>query len=125
MTIPIHPHCLHMATRSDGTPWWTAFPPPKATPGSISPEEVFRLLEEHQQSHTDEKQRTPKDFLLVDVRRTDFTGGTVSSAINIPAHGFYAVRGGLFGLCKQAGLRRVVFYCGEFEVQVRTSLRGC
>jgi arsenical-resistance protein 2 len=58
------------------------------------------------------------------VRRTDFTGGTVSSAINIPAHGFHVVRGGLFGLCRQAGVRKVVFYCGEYEKQVRTWMRG-
>ncbi|KAK0631268.1 Rhodanese-like domain-containing protein [Immersiella caudata] len=116
MSLHVHPNCLHMATRSDGTPWWTAFPSPKSTPRSISDQEVFRLLEDALGDHNnsaEKQQHQTKDFLLVDVRRTDFNGGTISTAINVPAHGFYVTRGGLYALCRQAGMKRVVFYCGQ------------
>lgn len=106
MTIPVHSHCLKMAIRDDGTPWWTAFPEPQSQPEHIAAEEVAKLIEEE-----DEKGRT---FLLVDVRRTDCTGGSVTSSINLPAHSFFPTRKTVHELCTRAGIKNVIFYCGEY-----------
>ncbi|KAK3299750.1 Rhodanese-like domain-containing protein [Chaetomium fimeti] len=97
-----------MARREDGTPWWTDFPEPISTATQVEPQEVFQLLRDHELPAN--KQR---DFLLVDARRADCTGGTVRGAMNLPAHSFYPTRGTLYDLCKQAGIRRVIFYCGS------------
>ncbi|KAK3328793.1 Rhodanese-like domain-containing protein [Apodospora peruviana] len=106
MPIHVHEHCLKMATREDGTPWWAAFPLPKSTVVKISPAEVLELLEQ-------QDQEKPHDFLIVDARRSDCTGGTVTSALNLPAHSFYPTRKMLYDLCKQAGIKKIIFYCGS------------
>ena len=108
MPFPVHEHCKKMATQDSGAPWYASFPEPSSRPDSIEPAKVFALLEE--QSQSAEK---PKDFLLVDVRRTDWTGGTVESSINLPAHSFYPTRKIAYELCKQAGIKSVIFYCGQ------------
>ncbi|KAB5578757.1 Rhodanese-like domain-containing protein [Coniochaeta sp. 2T2.1] len=108
MSFPVHEHCKKMATQENETPWWAAFPEPVSRPDNIEPAKVFDLLEE--QSKSPEK---PRDFLLVDVRRTDWQGGTVESSINLPAHSFYPTRKIVYDLCKQAGIKKVIFYCGS------------
>jgi arsenical-resistance protein 2 len=110
MPFPVHEHCKKMATK-DGqqAPWYNAFPEPKAKPGTIEPSEVAALLEAQQQ-HSD----TPRDFLLVDVRRTDFEGGTVTTSINLPAQSLYPTRKQVYDLAKQAGTKKLIFYCGEY-----------
>lgn len=108
-----HEHCLKMARREDGTPWWADFPEPKSVAARIEAEDVFRLLQDQERGDVAAEQRRPRDFLLVDVRRTDCTGGTVRGSMNLPAHSFYPTRKILYDLCKQAGIKRVIFYCGE------------
>jgi arsenical-resistance protein 2 len=54
-------------------------------------------------------------LLLVDVRRTDYEGGTIKGSINLPAQSFYMNRGVLLDLCKRAGVKQVAFYCGELK----------
>ena len=103
-----HEHCLKMARREDGTPWWTDFPEPKSVATQVEPAYVLRLLQEH-----DALAGKPREFLLVDARRSDCTGGTVRGAMNLPAHSFYPTRNSLYDLCKQAGIKKVFFYCGE------------
>lgn len=61
------------------------------------------------------EQNKPRDFLLVDVRRTDYEGGTVKTSINLPAHSLYQTRPVIYQLCKQAGIRYIIFYCGELS----------
>ncbi|KAK3498700.1 hypothetical protein B0T13DRAFT_511834 [Neurospora crassa] len=110
MTIHVHEHCLRMARREDGTPWWAAFPEPTSTPVHIEPQTVLKLLE--QQEHVDDMPQSRR-LLLVDCRRTDCAGGTVSSSINLPAHSFFPTRKSLYALCRQAGIQKVIFYCGS------------
>ncbi len=107
MSFPVHEHCKKMATKDNEAPWYAEFPEPASRPDSIEASEVLKLLE--QQSNSPGK---PRDFLLVDVRRTDWQGGTVESSINLPAHSFYPTRRIVYELCKQAGIKRVIFYCG-------------
>ena len=91
-----------MADPSQPTGSWTdAFPAPRTTAPTISREHVLSDV-------------SSPDLLLVDVRRTDYEGGTISGSINLPAHSFYMNRGVLYDLCRRAGVKRVAFYCGKF-----------
>lgn len=108
MSFPVHEHCKKMATEDSETPWYAAYPEPSSRPDGIEPDKVLTLLEEQSKQSPGK----PRDFLLVDVRRADWTGGTVESSINLPAHSFYTTRRIVYGLCKQAGIKTVIFYCG-------------
>lgn len=91
----------------DEAPWWAEFPAPKAQCGVVEPDEVLGLLEAQAN-----RPGSPRDFLLVDVRRTDWEGGTIATSINLPAHTLYPTRPAIYQLVKQAGIKRVFFYCG-------------
>ncbi|KAK0732380.1 hypothetical protein B0T21DRAFT_384693 [Apiosordaria backusii] len=104
MGVHVHDHCLKMARREDGTPWWSAFPEPTSSPVKIASSEVAQLLQDRDQSK-------PHEFLLIDTRRTDCIGGTIRGSLNLPAHSFYFMRAMLHDLCKQAGIKRIIFYC--------------
>lgn len=112
-------HCLKMARREDGTPWWADFPEPTSTAIQVEPQEVFQLLHDRELS-VNKRQ----DTLLVDARRSDCTGGTVRGAMNLPAHSFYPTRKSLYELCKQAGIQRVIFYCGKSISNLVAQLPG-
>ncbi|KAK7430180.1 hypothetical protein QQZ08_003365 [Neonectria magnoliae] len=92
-----------------GPPWWTAFPEARASCPRVEASEVAALLEKISAAGSS----ATRDFLLVDVRRTDWEGGTVSTSINLPAHTFYQTRPVIYQLCKQAGIQRIIFYCGK------------
>ncbi|EEQ32900.1 hypothetical protein McanCB56680_004248 [Microsporum canis] len=89
---------------SSETPWHSAFPAPKATVGSVSRSTVLEWLS---------KKDGPLDYVLVDVRRVDHEGGTISGSLNLPAQSFYASRPTVYKLLKQAGIKKAVFYCGS------------
>lgn len=50
--------------------WYDAFPKPRSTPPSINPDELAVLLK---------TKTVGKDFVVVDVRRTDFEVGFVGT----------------------------------------------
>ena len=53
--------------------------------------------------------------LLIDLRRTDYEGGTIKGSLNIPAQSFYYNMAVLYRLCRGDGVNvmsRVLFYCG-------------
>ncbi|KAF4467793.1 arsenate reductase (Arc2) [Fusarium albosuccineum] len=89
--------------------WWEAFPEAKASCPRVEASEVAKLIEDNAAAG----KGATRDFLLVDVRRTDWEGGTVATSINFPAHTFYQTRPVIYQLCKQAGIRRIIFYCGS------------
>lgn len=93
----------------DSPPWWASLPEPKASCHRLEPADVMQLLES--QSSLDARRH--RSFLLVDVRRADWEGGTLASAINLPAQSFYQTRPVVYQLCKQAGIKTVIFYCGK------------
>ncbi|KAK7404123.1 hypothetical protein QQX98_010081 [Neonectria punicea] len=97
------------AAPQDTPPWWTAFPEAQASCARVEAPEVAALLEKISAAGSG----ATRGFLLVDVRRTDWEGGTVSTSINLPAHTFYQTRPVTYQLCKQAGIRRIIFYCGS------------
>lgn len=90
----------HIAMTDDSKPWHAAFPAPSTTAPVITREEVLKDL-------------GSDGLLLVDVRRTDFEGGTIKGSLNLPAHSFYVNRAVLFDLCKRAGVKKIAFYCGK------------
>lgn len=106
-----NPTITQLRTMASGAApqWWDAFPKPQATCDFIEPEEVKDLIEKTQAAGKD----SVRDFLLVDVRRTDLEGGTVATSVNLPAQSFYVTRPAIYQLCKQAGVKRIIFYCGK------------
>lgn len=104
-----------MAQPAEPASWWEAFPEYKAACPRIEPEEVKELIEAHSSS-----ENKSKTFLLVDVRRTDWEGGTVATSINLPAHTLYQTRPVIYQLCKQAGIETIIFYCGKSEYKAKT-----
>jgi arsenical-resistance protein 2 len=102
----------------DPTPWHAAFPEVQAQCPQLEADEVKEMLEKQAAA-----EGTPREFLLVDVRRTDWEGGTISSSINFPAHTFYQTRRIIHELCKQAGIRQVITYCGTRHTRA-LSTRG-
>ncbi|KAI0487131.1 Rhodanese-like domain-containing protein [Xylaria cf. heliscus] len=86
-------------------PWHAAFPPPKTIePASLTREEVLDKLRAG---------GIGRDFILVDVRRNDYEGGTVRGAINLPAQSLYPTIPALYQLFKNASIRHVIWYCGS------------
>ncbi|KAI0150542.1 Rhodanese-like domain-containing protein [Xylariaceae sp. FL1272] len=76
------------------TPWHAAFPAPRiAEPPSLTREEVLHKL----------RSDTLPDFVIVDLRRNDFEGGTIRGAVNLPAQTLYPSIPTLYALFKAAG----------------------
>ncbi|TVY38658.1 hypothetical protein LOCC1_G005084 [Lachnellula occidentalis] len=86
--------------------WWTAFPAPRAKCPEVSADEVMKMFDDM------DIKPDPAEFLLVDVRRTDWEGGTIKTSLNLPAQSFYQSRKTLLDLCDRAGIKQVIFYCG-------------
>ncbi|KAF2203746.1 Rhodanese-like protein [Delitschia confertaspora ATCC 74209] len=80
--------------------WAAAFPSPRSTAPLIARELVLSDL-------------SSPSLLTIDVRRTDYEGGTIRGSLNLPAHSFYMNRGVLYDLCRRAGVKQVAFYCGS------------
>jgi hypothetical protein len=80
--------------------WYDAFPTPRSTAPLVSRESVLSQL-------------YSQDLLLIDVRRTDYEGGTIAGSLNLPAQSFWRNRETLYNLCKRAGVKKVAFYCGK------------
>jgi hypothetical protein len=87
-----------------------SFPPPRSTAPIMPKEQLlqqFAILGDILTAGT----------LLIDVRRTDYEGGTIRGSLNIPAQGFCLSMPALHRLCVGDGLAvisRVVFYCGRY-----------
>ena len=94
-------------TQSEPPPWYASFPPAKATPGAVTASELLNVL--HQS-----KTSTKPTHLLVDVRRNDHEGGTISTSINLPAQTMYYSLSTLVALVKATqSIHAVIFYCGS------------
>ncbi|KAK4164374.1 hypothetical protein QBC43DRAFT_318033 [Cladorrhinum sp. PSN259] len=85
-------------------PWHAAYPAPQSPGGEITRSQLLDLLK----TIPLEK----RDFVLVDLRRNDFEGGTIRGSINLPAQSLYPTLPALYALWNKAGVKRVIFYCG-------------
>ncbi|GAA5879851.1 hypothetical protein JCM1840_006973 [Sporobolomyces johnsonii] len=89
------------------TPWHAAFPTPTAslsnsTLSSISAPELRELL-------VAQPELDKREFLVVDVRRTDFEEAFIKGAVNFPAHSFYPTLPSMLPLLSR--YRTVIFHC--------------
>ncbi|KAL1981883.1 hypothetical protein VTN96DRAFT_2070 [Rasamsonia emersonii] len=87
-------------------PWYAAYPPPRNVAPSLSREELLQWFQ-------DERKRVGKDFVLVDLRRSDFEGGTIHGSLNLPAQSLYLAIPTLYSILSQTQVRDVVWYCGS------------
>ncbi|KAI7344741.1 hypothetical protein KC331_g2486 [Hortaea werneckii] len=85
-------------------PWYAAYPEARSTPTPISRAELLNLLKRSSQV---------TNLVLVDLRRTDFEGGTITGSINLPAQSLYPTIPALYDIFHAAGARRVVWFCGS------------
>ncbi|KAL1844205.1 hypothetical protein VTJ49DRAFT_3861 [Mycothermus thermophilus] len=88
-------------------PWYAAYPAPKSEVVTISRDEVLALLKSAAASSPEKK----RDFVLVDLRRNDFEGGTIRGSVNLPAQSLPLTLPSVYELLKAAGMTRVIWYC--------------
>jgi arsenical-resistance protein 2 len=104
---------LKAMTETQSKEWWASLPAPRSTPPSISADTVMQLFDDM------DLIPSPRTFLLVDVRRTDWEGGTIKTSLNLPAQSFYQTRKTLFDVLDRGGFKMVIFYCGELNLKRR------
>ncbi|EME38508.1 hypothetical protein DOTSEDRAFT_112487, partial [Dothistroma septosporum NZE10] len=85
-------------------PWHAAFPEPTITADLFARSRALMIMSLKIGS-----------MLIVDVRRTDYEGGSIRGSINIPAQGFYWNCGILYELAFKSDMEWVVFTCGSSD----------
>ncbi|KAJ5561902.1 hypothetical protein N7535_003635 [Penicillium sp. DV-2018c] len=90
---------------STDVPWHAAFPAPKREAPSISREELLQWIRDGKQAG--------KDYVLVDLRRTDYEGGTIRGSLNLPAQSLYPTIPTLYSLVSNSSAKYVIWYCGS------------
>ncbi|THH09618.1 hypothetical protein EW145_g1886 [Phellinidium pouzarii] len=82
--------------------WSAGLPEPCSSPEGIPAEQVESFIKSGD--------KVPgKDYIVVDVRRTDFEDYAISGALNLPAESFYATRAGVVSVLFKVPL--VIFHC--------------
>lgn len=97
-------------------PWHAAFPTPKSQPGSINKEQLLQWLQEGKEGGI--------DFVLVDLRRNDYEGGTIRGSINLPAQSLYPTMPYLFNIFSAAGVKKIMWYCGKYSVTLWRTVKS-
>ncbi|KAI8616979.1 hypothetical protein BC830DRAFT_1062892 [Chytriomyces sp. MP71] len=95
--------------------WTDAFPTPTSAPERWSRAQVAALLR-------DPSLTNGKDFAIVDVRRTDFGGGTVKGATNVHAQTFYENLDEF--VARFQHIPRVFFFCNSSSYTTEKIGRG-
>ncbi|KAH7230645.1 Rhodanese-like domain-containing protein [Fusarium redolens] len=100
--------CSSTMTSTDAaTPWHAAYPPPlNKTPAAMTRQEVLEVMK-------DSKNIAGKNYVLIDLRRTDHEGGTIRGSINLPAQSLYPTIKTLYSLFKSAGVQKIIWYCSS------------
>ncbi|KAK9342813.1 Rhodanese-like domain-containing protein [Lipomyces starkeyi] len=86
-------------------PWYAAYPEAVTVPASISRQELLQWFRDGM--------KTGRDFVLVDLRRTDHEGGTIVGSMNLPAQSLYPSIPMLYNLLAAAQVPSIVWYCGS------------
>lgn len=90
---------------SSEAPWYVAYPAARnKNPSTLSRVDLLASIKEGK--------KPGKDFVLVDLRRTDYEGGTIRGSINLPAQSLYPTIPTLYTLFKEAKVGTVIWYCG-------------
>ncbi|KAH8119890.1 Rhodanese-like domain-containing protein [Phellopilus nigrolimitatus] len=82
--------------------WSAGLPNQISSPDGISAEEVAHFIKAGTKA-------PGKDYIVIDVRRTDFENYAIPGALNLPAHSFYATRAGAVSVLSHIPL--VIFHC--------------
>ncbi|MCJ1279894.1 hypothetical protein MMC21_007718 [Puttea exsequens] len=86
------------------TPWYDAYPAPSTrTPPTISRQELLAWM--------NQEKVAGKDFVVVDVRKLDHTGGFIHGSLNLPIESLYPTLPTLHALFRSAGVKTVIWYC--------------
>ncbi|BAE56260.1 unnamed protein product [Aspergillus oryzae RIB40] len=88
---------------TDQAPWHAAFPAPRTTAATLPRQELLQWLKEGKQPG--------KDFVLVDLRRADYEGGTIRGSLNLPAQSLYPTIPTLYKLLAASKVESVIWYC--------------
>jgi arsenical-resistance protein 2 len=106
-------------------PWHASYPAPRTVAPSLPRQELLQWFREGKRAGT--------DFVLVDLRQTDFEvcrgitvdihadikqGGTIQGSLNLPAQSLYPTIPTLYSLLSNGKVKHVVWYCGEFPSQL-------
>ncbi|OCB87897.1 P-loop containing nucleoside triphosphate hydrolase protein [Sanghuangporus baumii] len=96
-----------MADQSNATPsatpsWAAGLPEPLSAPEGITAETLAEFIKTGSKT-------SGKDYVVVDVRRTDFENYAIPGAINLPAQSFYPTRTGVVSVLSNIPL--VIFHC--------------
>ncbi|KAI9932661.1 hypothetical protein ASPWEDRAFT_102326 [Aspergillus wentii DTO 134E9] len=83
-------------------PWHAAFPAPRSTSQTIRKEQLLQWMHEGR-----------KDYVVIDLRRTDFEGGTIRGTLNLPAQTLYPSIPTLYQVLSGGGIKAVIWYCGS------------
>ncbi|KAL1995861.1 hypothetical protein VTN49DRAFT_727 [Thermomyces lanuginosus] len=81
-------------------------PEPKTVAPTLSREEVLDWLRSG-------KRVAGRNFVLVDVRRNDFEGGTIRGSLNLPAQSLFLTLPTIYNVLAATQVQDVVFYCGS------------
>lgn len=71
------------SSASEDKPWHASFPAPRLTPIPHFPPQRAQMI----------LSMKIASLLIIDVRRTDYAGGSIRGSLNIPAQGFWWNRG--------------------------------
>ncbi|KAJ6167921.1 hypothetical protein N7497_000764 [Penicillium chrysogenum] len=94
-----------MAGNVNRTPLACCISRTKGAAPSISREELVQWIRDGKQAG--------KDFILVDLRRTDYEGGTIQGSLNLPAQSLYPTIPTLYSLVSNSSVKYVIWYCGS------------
>ncbi|KAH0405437.1 hypothetical protein KCU89_g21, partial [Aureobasidium melanogenum] len=92
-------------TPANDAPWHAAYPDTKSVPSTMTRAELFDMMNSNKKAGV--------DYVLVDLRRADHEGGTISGSINLPAQSLYPTIPTLYAMFKAAGISKVIWYCGS------------
>ncbi|KAJ5585223.1 uncharacterized protein N7459_005023 [Penicillium hispanicum] len=86
-------------------PWHAAYPAPTCIAAQLARQELLQWLREGKHAG--------KKFVLIDLRRTDFEGGTIRGSLNLPAQSLYPTLPTLYTVLANSGVKYVIWYCGS------------
>ncbi|KAG8739638.1 hypothetical protein FRC10_005374 [Ceratobasidium sp. 414] len=82
--------------------WHSAYPNPPFDASRMTPEALAKLID---------SKVAGVDYIVVDVRRTDFESMFIKGAINLPAHSFYPTISTIITLL--SNIPKVIFHCNS------------
>lgn len=78
-----------------------------------SEEDIQKLSAGELRARFLEGQEPGSHFVLIDLRGSDFQGGTIKGSLNIPITSLSSAIPNLVSLCLSAQISDVIFFCGE------------